>query len=80
MEQGTLVHVPSMFNFTTRGSKSHPAFEHVGYDEWRESFSVPCGTPGVFLETVTELGSKWSKVLYPQGIGWVQAYQLQKIA
>jgi len=77
MELGTLVHVLPIFNVTLGGIKSHEVLEMISEEDLRVGFRVPQGTPGVFLETFSEGGLRWSKVLYPQGIGWVQSSWLR---
>lgn len=79
MELGTLVQVLPVFNVTLSGDKCHKVFEIVNEEDHRVAFHVPQGTPGVFLETFFTGGLRWSKVLYPQGVGWVQSNWLRSL-
>lgn len=79
MELGTLVQVIPLFNVTIDGGKCHKVLELRGEEDYEIAFHVPQGTPGVFLETLIEGGLRWSKVLYPQGVGWVQSNWLRSL-
>ena len=80
MDLGSLVHVPSIFNVACDGLRSHKVFARIDSDLAEDAFFVPQGTPGILLMTMSSDGLQWSRVLYPQGIGWIQSSWLRSLA
>jgi hypothetical protein len=79
MELGQLVQVPSVFTRVIGEASCFRVLTEISEEAETSHFLVPTGTPGIFMGTSVIEGYTWSKVLFPQGAGWIDAGWLRSV-